>query len=69
MEKNTRVLKVVLNIEDAPKVGELSGEHYGDFDKVLTPAMRPLGGMLGVVRVRLLPGRVVCPFHRHQREI
>jgi len=58
----------VLNVEDAQEIDYTSGEHWGGFDKQLTPSMRPKGGRLGVNLSRLPPGRSMCPFHSHELE-
>jgi uncharacterized cupin superfamily protein len=58
----------VVNVDEVPEVEETAGEHWGGFDRVLTPSMRPRGGTLGVSHSRLPSGRVMCPFHYHQRE-
>lgn len=68
MNETDKTHSVVVNTWDVPEVAGLSGTHHGCHHKSLTPAMRVLGGMLGVNHIRLPPGRVVCPFHRHQRE-
>ena len=36
--------------------------------QVLTPGMRPRGGMLGVNRFRVAPNHAAIPFHAHQLE-
>jgi uncharacterized cupin superfamily protein len=58
----------VVNVDEVEEVGQTSGGHWGGFDKVLTPSMRPRGGRLGVSRSRVPPGHSMCPFHSHQRE-
>lgn len=57
----------IVNLAELPETGSVEG-HYGGYDKVLTPSMRERGGKLGVVRVRLPPGTVACPFHHHSLE-
>jgi uncharacterized cupin superfamily protein len=62
----------VVNARDLEEIVHLSGEHWGGSYKDLTPAMRtgPNGdmGRLGVNETHVPPGRVLCPFHYHQRE-
>jgi len=57
----------VVNVNEAPETGSVEG-HFGAFDKILTPSMRERGGKLGVVRVRVPPRTVACPFHHHTLE-
>jgi uncharacterized cupin superfamily protein len=59
---------VVVNVDEAPELEHLFGERWGAAYKILTPAMRPRGGQLGVNHMRLPPGRATVPFHAHQRE-
>jgi uncharacterized cupin superfamily protein len=61
-------LSAVVNVDEVTEVDHRSGECWGGFDKRLTPSMRPNGGSLGVSQSRLPKGRVMCPFHYHQRE-
>jgi mannose-6-phosphate isomerase-like protein (cupin superfamily) len=58
----------VVNVDEVEEADFTSGEHWGGFDRPLTPSMRPRGGRLGVNHSRLPPGRSMCPFHYHQRE-
>jgi uncharacterized cupin superfamily protein len=58
----------VVNVDEVEEVEHKSGEHWGGFDRCLTPSMRPRGGRLGVSQSRLPKGRSMCPFHYHQRE-
>jgi uncharacterized cupin superfamily protein len=58
----------VVNVDEVEEVGQTSGGHWGGFDKILTPSMRPRGGRLGVSRSRVPPGHTMCPFHSHQSE-
>lgn len=58
----------VVNIDEVEEVEHTSGDHWGGFDRALTPSMRARGGRLGVSQSRLPPGRTMCPFHYHQRE-
>lgn len=58
---------LVVNVHSVEEAGSVEG-HWGAFDKVLTPSMRPRGGRLGVVQTRVPPRTVGCPFHHHLRE-
>ncbi len=58
----------VVNVEDAREISRTLGDHWGAHYKVLTPAMRPRGGSLGINHMRVPPGRTTCPFHSHQLE-
>ena len=58
----------VVNAEDAPTINRIIGDHWGGRFKVLTPAMRPGGGELGVNYLIVPPGRSPVPFHTHRRE-
>lgn len=58
----------VVNIDEVPEFERLVGEHWGGAFKVLTPAMRPGGGKLGVNCMRVPPGHAAVPFHSHRRE-
>lgn len=58
----------VVSVDEVEEVGQTAGDHWGGFDKVLTPSMRPRGGSLGVSRSRVPPGHTMSPFHSHQRE-
>lgn len=57
----------IVNIAEVPETGGVEGR-FGAYDKVLTPTMRERGGKLGVVRVRVPPQTVACPFHHHALE-
>jgi uncharacterized cupin superfamily protein len=58
----------VVNVDEVEETCCLTGDHWGGFDRPLTPSMRPKGGRLGMVRSRLPKGRTMCPFHYHQLE-
>lgn len=58
---------VVVNVAAVPETGGVEGR-FGAYDKVLTPSMRPRGGRLGVVHVRVPARTTACPFHHHLRE-
>jgi uncharacterized cupin superfamily protein len=58
----------VVNLDDAPEIDRLHGEHWGAAFKIMTPSMRPRGGSLGVNWMRVPSGRTAVPFHGHQRE-
>ena len=58
----------VVNVDDVEEIERLIGEHWGGRYRILTPAMRPSGGKLGVNWLRLPPGRTPVPFHSHCRE-
>lgn len=58
----------VVNVDEVEERDGRHAEHWGGFDRPLTPSMRPRGGRLGVGHARLPPGRTMCPFHAHQRE-
>jgi uncharacterized cupin superfamily protein len=58
----------VVNVRDVEEEDNTRGAHWGGFDRVLTPSMRPKGGKLGVCHSRIPPGRTMCPFHSHQLE-
>lgn len=58
----------VVNLDEIEEVDYRSGEHWGGFDKPLTPSMRPKGGRLGVNHSRLPKGHTMCPFHYHELE-
>jgi len=58
----------IVNLDDLPETSTITGDHWGEFYKILTPSMRPLGGNLGVNQVRVPPGRTAVPFHMHQGE-
>lgn len=59
---------LIINLQDAPKETQMTGDHWGATWKVMTPEMRERGGSLGMVWQILPPGRAACPFHTHQRE-
>jgi uncharacterized cupin superfamily protein len=54
----------VVNLNEVEEVAHLGGEHWGGYDKQLTPP----GAHLGVSLSRVPPGRSMCPFHSHQLE-
>jgi uncharacterized cupin superfamily protein len=58
----------VVNVDEVEEVDCRGGEHWGGFDRRLTPSMRPRGGRLGVTQSRIPPGRTMCPFHYHRHE-
>ncbi len=58
----------IVNIEDIKEVEQNGGPYWRSMDKRLTPAMRKMGGKLGVVLTRIPPGASGCPFHAHQLE-
>jgi uncharacterized cupin superfamily protein len=58
----------VVNVDEVDEIEQKSGEHWGGFDRPLTPSMRPRGGRLGVTQSRVPKGRTMSPFHYHQRE-
>jgi uncharacterized cupin superfamily protein len=64
----TSVPSHVVNVDEVEEIEQKSGEHWGGFDRRLTPSMRPRGGRLGVSHSRVPKGRTMCPFHYHQRE-
>jgi len=57
----------VVNVDEVEEIGQ-TGDHWGGFDRRLTPSMRPNGGSLGVSHSRVPPGHSMCPFHHHLRE-
>lgn len=65
---NSTTASYVVNVDEVEEVEQINGQYWGGTDKVLTPSMRPRGGKLGVIQSRLPPGRVMAPFHYHQRE-
>jgi uncharacterized cupin superfamily protein len=58
----------VVNVDEVEETGQASGDHWGGFDKCLTPSMRARGGSLGINHSRVRPGHTMSPFHYHQRE-
>lgn len=58
----------IVNVADAEEIMALSGDHWGQGYKVLTPAMEAAGRHLGANLTRVPKGRIACPFHYHQRE-
>jgi mannose-6-phosphate isomerase-like protein (cupin superfamily) len=64
----TNIPRHVVNLDEVEEVDCPSGEHWGGFDKVLTPSMRPKGGRLAVHHSRIPKGHTMCPFHYHERE-
>lgn len=59
---------LVVNAHTTPEDTSYLGETWGTADVVLTPGMRPRGGKLGVVKVRVPPHHAACPLHTHQLE-
>ena len=57
----------VINVSEIAEQKSDYGEHYGSFDKPLTPALTPRMGRLGAVLTRVTPGKSACPFHTHHR--
>jgi uncharacterized cupin superfamily protein len=55
----------VANVNDIAEQPSKHGSHWGSFDKVLTPALLPRAGRLGMVQTRVEPGKSACPFHTH----
>lgn len=68
MDQDNSSPPVVVNVDQAPELAHLFGEHWGGAYKIMTPSMRPRGGSLGVNWMRVPPGRAAVPFHAHQRE-
>ena len=58
----------VVNQRDVEEKTRMLGEGMGGHFKALTPAMREMGGSLGVNRFRVPPGRATLPFHYHMKE-
>ena len=58
---------LIVNTDDAETIEPTFGR-WGSSYKVVTPAMRPAGGSLGVSHNRLSKGHATCPFHYHLRE-
>ncbi len=58
----------VINVDDAPAHERPARGQWGAKFQVLTPAMRPLGGELGVNRMVIPPGHAAVPFHSHRLE-
>ena len=58
----------VVNVNDIPETITDDGPYWGSFDKVLTPALLPRMGRLGVVQTRVSPGKSACPSHTHHLE-
>jgi uncharacterized cupin superfamily protein len=58
----------VVNVNDVAEQKSEFGAFYGSFDKVLTPALQPRMGRLGVVMTRVTAGKSSCPFHTHHLE-
>jgi mannose-6-phosphate isomerase-like protein (cupin superfamily) len=54
----------VVNVDEVAETGQLEGDHWGGFDKPLTPQ----GASLGLSQSRVPPGRSMCPFHYHMLE-
>jgi uncharacterized cupin superfamily protein len=68
MSEDNEIACHVVNVDEVEETSCINGEHWGGFDRVLTPSMRPRGGRLGVAQSRLPKGRTMCPFHYHERE-
>jgi hypothetical protein len=51
------VQSIVVNLDEAPEIDYLKGDHWGSVFKILTPSMRERGGSLGVNWNRVPPGR------------
>jgi uncharacterized cupin superfamily protein len=64
----TKTPSPVVNIDEVEEMEHRVGEHFGGFDRAMTPSMQPRGGSLGVSYSRVPPGKTMCPFHYHQRE-
>jgi uncharacterized cupin superfamily protein len=58
----------VVNVKDVAEEKSEFGAHWGSFDKVLTQALQPRMGRLGVVLTRVTPGKTAAPFHTHALE-
>jgi uncharacterized cupin superfamily protein len=58
----------IFNVDEVDEEEYQSGSFWHSFDKPLTPAMRPMGGKIGVNLTRVPPGSTATPFHAHQRE-
>jgi len=58
----------VVNVHDIAEEQSDYGPYWGSFDKVLTPALLPRMGRLGVMQTRVAPGKSACPFHTHHLE-
>lgn len=63
----------VVHVDDIEEQVHLTGAHWGQAFKPLTPALDALGQLpggnrLGVNLTRVPPGRSGCPFHLHTRE-
>src|SRR5262245_36194314 len=54
----------VVNVNEVEETGGLAGDHWGGFDRALTP----VGASLGVSQSRVPPRRSMCPFHYHMLE-
>lgn len=68
MAEETPEFDPVVNLADVPEEGTGDAAPWASTWKVLTPGMRAAGGKLGMVRNRLPPGSVGCPFHWHTLE-
>ncbi len=60
--------ETIVHVEAAPIIERSVGERWGAKYRILTPAMRPSGGSLGVNWMCVPPGRAPVPFHTHQHE-
>ena len=58
----------IVNVDEVDEEEYQSGSFWHGFDKRLTPAMRPMGGKVGVNLTRVPPGATASPFHAHRRE-
>lgn len=59
---------IILNVDAAPLRDHRTGDRWGATYRIMTPAMRPSGGSLGVNWICVPPGRAAVPFHAHMRE-
>ena len=59
---------IVVNVDAVGEELMDDGRHYAQAYKVLTPALSPRWGRLGVNQTRVPPGRTSCPFHTHALE-
>jgi uncharacterized cupin superfamily protein len=58
----------VVNVDEVEEVEHMSGRHWGQAYKVLTPHMSPNEGRLSANLTRVPPRRSAVPFHSHQLE-
>lgn len=66
-EDDAALPPLVVNVDALPEEGTPEGPWQNTW-KVLTPGMKPRGGLLGASITRLPPGKVGCPLHHHMRE-